>query len=68
MGIFDFLGGIIHFFFPRDSSRIHYVHPHWVTSYTRKDGTYVQGYNRGGKEGYFAHNPGALMYLIKKWW
>lgn len=45
---------------------LHYVRPHQVSSYVRKDGTFVKGYYRDGDGntridrlfGYFAHNPG----------
>lgn len=44
---------------------LHYVSPHWVNSYRRKDGTLVRGYWRDGDgntminraTGYFARNP-----------
>lgn len=44
---------------------VHYVHPHSVSSYRRKDGTWVRGYWRDGDgntlinraTGYFARNP-----------
>lgn len=43
----------------------HYVSPHWVNSYVRRDGTVVSGYWRDGDGntfvdrgfGYFARNP-----------
>lgn len=52
----------------------HYVHPHRVSSYTRKDGTFVSGYWRDGDgntkvnraTGYWAKNPGAVPQVIKK--
>lgn len=50
----------------------HYVHPHWVSSYTRSDGTHVSGYWRDGDGdtsinrafGYFAKNPGAAFSIF----
>ncbi|WP_039042239.1 hypothetical protein [Sporosarcina sp. ZBG7A] len=36
---------------------IHHVEPHPVESYTRSDGTEVQGYHRGGSDGYDRSNP-----------
>ena len=53
---------------------VHYVRPHWVSSYTRKDGTFVSGYWRDGdgntkinrQTGYFAKNPGAVPEIVKK--
>lgn len=51
--------------------KIHYVNPHWVSSYRRSDGTQVAGYWRDGdgdtginrSTGYWAHNPfGLLMH------
>ncbi len=32
---------------------LHHVDSHWVEGYTRQDGTVVDGYYRGGEEGYF---------------
>ena len=53
---------------------IHYVHPHSVSSYVRKDGTFVSGYWRDGDgdtdhnraTGYYARNPHALPLVFKK--
>jgi len=50
---------------PSLSSSVHYVRPHYVSSYTRKDGTFVKGYWRDGDgntkknrmTGYYARNP-----------
>jgi len=36
----------------RSSPEEHQVQPHFVPSYTRKDGTKVSGYTRGGEDGY----------------
>ncbi|NOU94586.1 hypothetical protein GC093_15355 [Paenibacillus sp. LMG 31456] len=36
---------------------IHNVDPHWVNSYQRSDGTQVNGYWRGGNDGYNRSNP-----------
>ena len=44
---------------------MHYVSPHWVSSYMRKDGTFVHGYCRDGDgntkinriTGFYARNP-----------
>ena len=52
----------------------HYVHPYNVSSYRRSDGTFVKGYYRDGdgntkvdrKFGYFAKNPNAIPFIIKK--
>lgn len=52
----------------------HYVHPHNVSSYTRRDGTFVSGYWRDGdgntkvnrNTGYWAKNPDAVPQIIKK--
>ena len=54
------------YFTPTKSSPVHYVHPHWVSSYTKSDGTFIQGFWRDGDGdtsvnrlfGYFARNPG----------
>jgi len=54
--------------------QIHYVHPHAVSSYRRKDGTFVKGYWRDGDgntkinraTGYFARNPNALPLVFGK--
>ena len=72
IGDYTFSGKTSNFFSPTRSSPIHYVHPHWVNSYTRKDGTFVHGFWRDGDGntgidrafGYFAHNPGALIKKI----
>ncbi|MBM7606221.1 hypothetical protein JOC75_004269 [Metabacillus crassostreae] len=40
-----------------DESNIHHVDPHWVNGYTRDDGTEVEGYWRGGEDGYDRSNP-----------
>lgn len=48
---------------------VHYVRPHPVSSYVRKDGTVVSGYWRDGdgntlidrSTGYWAHNPWSLI-------
>lgn len=48
---------------------VHYVRPHSVSSYVRKDGTVVSGYWRDGDGnthidrfiGYWAHNPWSLI-------
>lgn len=53
----------------------HYVHPHEVSSYRRKDGTFVRGYWRDGDgdnsvdraSGYFVRNPGAVSRIVKGW-
>lgn len=53
---------------------MHYVHPHAVSSYRRKDGTFVKGYWRDGDgntkikraTGYFARNPNALPLVFGK--
>lgn len=50
--------------------KIHYVHPHYVNTYVRKDGTVVDRYWRDGdgntlidrSTGYWAHNPFSLMF------
>lgn len=52
----------------------HYVNPHNVQSYIRKDGTFVSGYWRDGDGdttinrsiGYFARNPNAIPQVMKK--
>lgn len=55
------------YFTPTKSSPVHYVHPHWVSSYTKSDGTFIQGFWRDGDTsvnrlfGYFARNPGKLF-------
>ncbi|MDT8860299.1 hypothetical protein N0O92_08635 [Alkalihalobacillus sp. MEB130] len=36
---------------------IHHVQPHWVNGYERSDGTMVDGYWRGGEDGYYRSNP-----------
>lgn len=64
-----FINRVSNTFAPTRSSPMHYVHPHWVSSYTRKDGTFVQGFWRDGDGdtskdrsfGYFARNPGKLF-------
>lgn len=53
---------------PSLNATFHYVHPHMVSSYRRKDGTLVKGFWRDGDGntkvnrafGYFAANPGSL--------
>lgn len=53
---------------------VHYVSPHSVRSYRRKDGTYVSGYWRDGDgntninrdTGYYARNPGGVTKIYKK--
>lgn len=35
----------------------HHVDPHWVDGYQRSDGTKVEGYWRGGSDGYERSNP-----------
>lgn len=40
-----------------DESNTHHVDPHWVDGYTRDDGTEVEGYWRGGEDGYERSNP-----------
>lgn len=50
----------------------HYVNPHWVNSYVKRDGTLVRGYWRDGDGdttidraiGYFAGNPTGHMAQI----
>lgn len=42
---------------PMDSNGIHHVEPHWVDGYERSDGTTVEGYWRGGEDGYYRSNP-----------
>lgn len=52
----------------------HYVTPHSVRPYRRKDGTYVSGFWRDGdgntdinrSTGYYARNPNAVPIIIKK--
>lgn len=54
----------------------HYVHPHDVSSYTKKDGTFVKGFWRDGDGntdvnrdiGYFAGNPNPILKVITKDW
>ncbi len=51
----------------------HYVNPHTVESYRRKDGTFVAGYWRDGdgntdidrSTGYYARNPNAIPIVVK---
>jgi len=59
-------GGKLPTFTPSfDLTPMHYVSPHWVSSYTRRDGTFVPGFWRDGdgntsinrNTGYFARNP-----------
>jgi len=53
---------------------IHYVHPHSVSSYVKRDGTVVSGYWRDGDgdtsrnraTGYYARNPNAVSMIVKK--
>ncbi|WP_226670803.1 hypothetical protein [Metabacillus litoralis] len=40
-----------------DESNTHHVDPHWVDGYTRDDGTEVEGYWRGGEDGYERSDP-----------
>ncbi len=64
-----FLNRVNNTFAPTRSSPMHYVHPHWVSSYTKKDGTFVSGFWRDGDGdtsvdrlfGYFARNTGKLF-------
>lgn len=35
----------------------HHVDPHYVEGYRRSDGTYVEGYWRGGDDGYYRSDP-----------
>lgn len=52
----------------------HYVRPHEVRPYRRKDGTFVSGCWRDGDgdstinrdTGYFARNPNAIPQVLKK--
>ena len=52
----------------------HYVSPHNVRPYQRKDGTYVSGYWRDGDgntdinraTGYYAKNPNATPITLRK--
>lgn len=52
---------------------VHYVNPHSVSSYRRKDGTFVAGYWRDGDgntginrdTGYYARNPNAISKIVK---
>ena len=52
----------------------HYVRPHEVRPYRRKDGTFVSGCWRDGdgdstinrNTGYFARNPNAIPQVLKK--
>lgn len=51
---------------------MHYVKPHYVRSYRRKDGTFVSGYWRDGdgntkinrSTGYFARNPNTISRIF----
>lgn len=53
---------------------VHYVSPHPVRPYRRKDGTFVAGCWRDGdgntdinrSTGYFARNPNAISQIFKK--
>jgi len=38
-------------------TNFHYVEPHSVEGYMREDGTFVNGYERGGEDGYLRSNP-----------
>ncbi|QCX34700.1 hypothetical protein FDN13_13865 [Caloramator sp. E03] len=50
-----------------DSPGIHHVRPHYVNGYERADGTYIDGYWRGGDNGYYRSNPdGDLSNNLKK--
>jgi hypothetical protein len=40
-----------------DDDNIHHVDPHWVEGYERSDGTEVDGYWRGGEDGYERSDP-----------
>ena len=40
-------------------SGTHHVSPHYVESYERSDGTQVEGYHRGGEDGYERSDPGS---------
>lgn len=52
---------------------VHYVRPHKVSGYVRKDGTCVAGFWRDGdgntkrnrEIGYFAGNPNAITKIVK---
>ena len=47
---------------------IHYVRPHEVRSYTRRDGTLVSGYWRDGDgdtTGYYSRNPNAVPKIVR---
>ena len=52
----------------------HYVHPHDVSSYTKKDGTFVKGFWRDGDGntdvnrdiGYFAGNSNPIPKVITR--
>ena len=43
--------------YPDSGGNLHHVDPHWVDGYDRSDGTEVDGYWRGGDEGYDRSNP-----------
>lgn len=43
-----------------DSPGIHKVDPHWVNGYTKDNGTQVDGYWRGGENGYYRSNPDGI--------
>ncbi|MBD7912787.1 MULTISPECIES: hypothetical protein [Clostridium] len=40
-----------------EDNNIHHVRPNDVQDYYRQDGTHVDGYHRGGDEGYYRSNP-----------
>ena len=52
---------------------IHYVRPHEVRQYSRRDGTLVSGYWRDGdgdttinrQTGYYSRNPNAVSQIIR---
>lgn len=45
-----------------DDPGLHHVDPHYVDGYTRADGTVVNGYIRGGEEGYLRSNPDSSIF------
>ena len=69
LGDNTFINRVSNNFAPTRSSPIHYVHPHWVSSYTKSNGTFVKGFWRDGDGdtsidrwfGYFARNPRILF-------
>ena len=74
IGDYTFTGKTSNFFSPTQSSPMHYVHPHFVSAYARKDGTFVNGFLRDGDGntginrafGYFSRNEGSLIKM-KNW-